>query len=144
MDALNILKADHDKVDELFKQLEGEQSRSQKLALFNRIRDELLTHAHVEETVFYPAFSRYPEFEEPLADAYRDHEAMKALLEEIRSLKDDLRLNAKLTELIQSVRGHAQDEESRFFALVRRTLRRSEREQLGRHLMSARQQQAAA
>jgi len=52
MDALELLKQDHQKVKGLFKETEGAEN-SRKKQLFNQIDTELEIHAHIEETVFY-------------------------------------------------------------------------------------------
>ena len=64
MDALELLKTDHKTVKELFKKAEGSENKKQQLQLFEKIKTELETHTHIEETVFYPAvkkrrFKRY-------------------------------------------------------------------------------------
>lgn len=55
MNAVELLKSDHDKVEELFKQVEATEDENKKHGLFTQIKAELETHTHIEETIFYPA-----------------------------------------------------------------------------------------
>jgi phosphoribosylformylglycinamidine synthase len=48
MDAFNLLKADHRKVEELFEQLESGRGQA-KLRVFEQIKTELDLHAHIED-----------------------------------------------------------------------------------------------
>lgn len=50
MDALELLKTDHKKVNELFKKAEKSENKKEQKQLFDQIKIELETHAHIEET----------------------------------------------------------------------------------------------
>ena len=52
MNALELLKKDHDTVKELFEKAEGNNNEKQQKRLFEQIKTELETHTHIEETVF--------------------------------------------------------------------------------------------
>jgi len=54
MDAFNLLKADHRKVEKLFSELESARGQA-KMRVFEQIKTELELHTHIEETIFYPA-----------------------------------------------------------------------------------------
>jgi hemerythrin superfamily protein len=57
MDALELLKEDHQKVKELFEEVEGTEDQKEKTRIFSEIQTELETHARIEETVFYPSMA---------------------------------------------------------------------------------------
>ena len=48
MNALELLKTDHQKVKELFKKAEGNKNQKQQKQLFEQIQTELETHTHIE------------------------------------------------------------------------------------------------
>jgi hemerythrin superfamily protein len=59
--ALELLKHDHDEVDEMFKQFEQIKDNgddAEKEQLVAQICDALTIHAQIEETIFYPAARR--------------------------------------------------------------------------------------
>ena len=58
MDAISLLKDDHDAVEALLTELAESTSRAVKkrAELLEKIRVELKAHATIEEEIFYPAF----------------------------------------------------------------------------------------
>jgi hemerythrin superfamily protein len=141
MDALELLTADHERISRLLRQLQSERSDDGKRAVLSRLTEELNLHTHIEETVFYPAFGKYPEFIEQLAISRREHEEVKGLLAEANEIsRDSPQLDIKLSELAQKVEAHAQTEESVFFPRIRQVMKRPEREHMGRILAVAREE----
>lgn len=55
LDAIALLKADHRKVEELFKKFEGAKGAIKKQDLVTKICMELTVHCAIEEEIFYPA-----------------------------------------------------------------------------------------
>jgi len=65
MNALDLLKSDHDRIDGLIDRFEDATSPEVQREVFERLRDEIELHAHVVETVFYPHFqSKSDDFHE--------------------------------------------------------------------------------
>ena len=62
MDAIAMLKADHDKVKRLLTELESTTERGVKTReeLFATIKGELTVHEVIEEEIFYPALKAIP------------------------------------------------------------------------------------
>jgi hemerythrin superfamily protein len=54
-DAIAMLKADHQRVKDLFTQYEATSNPATKRTLAEQVFVELETHAQLEENVFYPA-----------------------------------------------------------------------------------------
>jgi hemerythrin superfamily protein len=140
MDALALLKKDHDAVKKLFERFEKSPSK----ALADRIVRELAMHSAVEEQLFYPAVRRAAEQEEleeadeQVLEALEEHHVAKWLLAEIDKMdEDDERFEAKCTVLFESVRHHIKEEEGPLFRFVRRLLPKGERDALGKALQSA-------
>jgi hemerythrin superfamily protein len=132
MDALEILKQDHQKVKELF----HEATRGKDL--FDKIDTELEIHGHIEETVFYPALEQHEELKDMVAEALEEHQEVKMLLEELEELGPKSHdFGAKLQVLMESVEHHVAEEEGEIFPKVREVFDEEELEELGRRLNSA-------
>ena len=145
MDALDLLKADHQRVNSLFEQFQSENGRQQKRALFEAIRNDLEAHTSVEESVFYPAFKNYPDFQNLIAASYEEHDEVKSLLTEIEQLgTGSLELDSRVSILMEKVERHVQKEDTELFPMVRRIMRRAERERLGRHMEAIKQHRQLA
>jgi hemerythrin superfamily protein len=137
MDALEILKQDHAKVKKLFDKTETADDREQK-RIFNQIKTELEIHAQIEENIFYPAMQRHDGLKELVADSLKEHNAMKALLQEMGTLSDREDFEDKLEELIDNVEHHAEDEEEgKMFPKVRELVSVNELQKIGAQLQAA-------
>jgi hemerythrin superfamily protein len=149
MNAIELLKKDHQKVAVLFKQYEsaGEDASSRKEELFRRIKQELDIHARIEEEIFYPAVKQVPveEARELVAEAAEEHNQVKTLLAELDGMgAEDERFDAKMKVLKEDVEHHVEEEENEMFPKVRKGLGSDRLEDLGRQLEYRRQSLAAA
>ncbi len=134
MDAFTLLKADHQKVAELFEQLEAASGKA-KLDVFDQIRTELELHAHIEEKVFYPALEKPSETHELTMEAYEEHEVVKRLLRELsraRSADDEWQAKAKVLQ--ENVEHHVEEEENELFPKASDALGEEAIEELGERL----------
>jgi hypothetical protein len=138
MDALELLHEDHQKVKSLFQQAEeAEGDELQRICA--QIKNELEIHAHIEETIFYPAMEKYDELKDMVAESREEHQEIKDLLQEISS--DDEDLDAKLEELMEVVEHHAEDEEEgEMFPKIRELVAAEELERMGEQLQKTKTQ----
>ena len=112
-DAVALLKADHDKVDELFAQFEKASGDGSKEKIARQICLELSVHAKIEEEIFYPACEGKIE-EDLLKEAYVEHDGAKVLIAEILAGgPDDEYYDAKVTVLQEQIEHHVEEEEKR-------------------------------
>jgi hemerythrin-like domain-containing protein len=144
MNAFELLKADHTKVNEIFEQLEPTTERGVKTReeLFNKLKQELTIHAQIEEKVFYPVLEEAGPTHEIVLEAYEEHNLVKQLLEELDAMpKDSEEWKAKLTVLQENVEHHVEEEEGEMFPKAKRVLTAEQIQQLGDELQAAKQQQ---
>ena len=138
MNALEVLKQDHQKVKGLFQEVKQAIDQAKRKELFNEIDTELEIHAHIEETVFYPAIEEHEEFKDMVAEALEEHQEAKTLLGELEELgADNHDFGSKLQLLIEAVEHHVQEEEGEMFPKIREVFDEDELEQLGQELKSA-------
>jgi len=144
MNALDLLKEDHQRVSALFDQIEQASEMVDRRRVFERVRRELETHAHIEETVFYPFFQNKSEFRDLIEEAYEEHQEVKALLDEIEESADPEDFEDKIDELIDSVQHHVDEEENELFPRIETELDSQELEELGAKLEEAKQEMPEA
>jgi hemerythrin superfamily protein len=138
MDALEVLKRDHQKVSGLFQELRYSSDPGQRKNLFNKIDTELEIHAHIEETVFYPAIEDQEELKEIVAEALQEHEEVKTLLEELEAIgAESHEFGSKIQQLMECVEHHVAEEEGEMFSKIREFFAEDELEELGKDLESA-------
>jgi hypothetical protein len=131
MDPFELLKKDHKKVSELFKQAESATGQA-KLKKFKQIKSELDLHAHIEETILYPALQNARESRDLTLEAYEEHKVIKELLAELngaKSVTDEWK--AKLRVLQENVDHHVKEEENELFDKANDVLTGDEAETLG-------------
>jgi hemerythrin-like domain-containing protein len=137
-DAVALLKADHQAVEQLFKKFEqaGERAFKTKRKLVDQIIAELSVHAFIEEQVLYPAARDEVESaRDDVLEALEEHHVVKWQLQELLDLgPEDERFVAKVTVLTENVRHHVKEEESELFPLLRSKLDRNRLVELGAEL----------
>lgn len=125
MDALEVLKSDHDKARDLFMQFRAavKDDDTTKMAdLTERIFEELETHTAIEERVFYPAIKEAggSELQDLTHESNEEHHVVDVLMKEVRDLEpSDPAYAAKMKVLIENVEHHAGEEEKEMFPKVR-------------------------
>ncbi|MBK8302145.1 MAG: hemerythrin domain-containing protein [Chloracidobacterium sp.] len=120
MNAIELLKADHKVVAELFKKVEAT-TESEHPAIFAKIKAELDVHAHIEEVIFYPKLKAEgnKELIDIVLEGIEEHRQVKMFLKEIAALVDDSeKFEPKLKVLIEDVEHHVKEEENEMFPLV--------------------------
>lgn len=144
MNALDLLKEDHQKVKKLFEQ--AEQDGNQQKNVFNRIKKELETHTYIEETIFYPAMQQHEELKDMVLESIEEHKQVKTLLKEMENLvSDSEKFEPKLKVLMENVEHHAEEEEEqKMFPKVSKLVDKDTLEKLGRELQAAKTKRQAA
>ena len=146
MDAIALLKADHQTVEGLFKQFEQakeDDDEGRKAQLVERISAELEVHAAIEEEIFYPRLKAKAEEDgkELVAEAFEEHHLVKILLGELAGLgPDDEAFDAKASVLMDNVRHHVEEEESELLPQAEQVLGQEELVQLGQRMATRKQQ----
>jgi len=142
MDALELLKQDHQAVKDLFGQLDDAEDTKQRKRLFDQIDTQLNIHAHIEETVFYPEIQKIDQLKDMVEEALEEHQEVKTLLEEIEGLDPEAeQFSASLEELIENVEHHVAEEEDEMFPKVRERCDQATLDRLGDQLESAKGKQ---
>jgi hemerythrin superfamily protein len=120
VDAVSILREDHRRVDELFKQFDKSRGDEQRGGLASRICSELLIHAHVEEEIFYPALREALGDDILMDEADVEHAVAGKLVLEIMHMRPgDKHYCARVKVLGEYVRHHVQEEQNRMFSKAR-------------------------
>jgi len=110
--AIELLKADHRKVEQLFSQFQATKGRQQMKKLVEQIATALTVHAIVEEEIFYRACRQNNVDEDELDEAQVEHDTVKMLVRDLlESASDDDYYQAKVSVLKEYVKHHVGEEE---------------------------------
>lgn len=141
MDPFQLLKKDHEKVSTLFEQIESAAGDA-KLRIFRQLKNELDVHAHVEETIFYPALEREKETREITLEAYEEHRVVKDLLAQLDAATSaNEEWEARLTVLKENVEHHVEEEEGELFDKANDVLTGQQAEELGDQMQAEKNRQ---
>jgi len=134
VDAVSLLETDHDLVQEMFEKVKASPNRDHS-STFKRIKLELDTHAHIEETIFYPHLMKKgdKELKRIVREGVQEHMQAKTLLTSLARMQGKSEnFKAKLKVLIENIEHHVSEEENEMFPLVRKQIPTEQLENLGR------------
>jgi len=149
MDAIAVLKRDHEEVERLFRQFEKltERAHRSKQKIVMKIIRELAIHAAVEEMLFYPAVRTaalkanvrtLKEAADTVLESLEEHHVVKWTLSELEKMSsEDERYDAKFKVLMESVRHHIEEEQDELFPKARRLLGEEMLDELGERIEKA-------
>ncbi|HKO86685.1 MAG TPA: hemerythrin domain-containing protein [Actinomycetota bacterium] len=147
-DAVALIKADHRRVEQLFREFEeaGDRAYKARQQLVERMIRELEVHATIEEETYYPAVEAKAKKDgkELVAEAVEEHHVVKILLGELAGMSaEDEAFDAKVTVLMENVRHHVEEEEEEMLPQSEEVLDKEELTRLGKE-MAARKRQLGA
>jgi len=139
MDAVTLLKDDHDTLKRILEDLDATTERGVKTReeLFIRVRRELEVHEAIEEEIFYPALKEHPKAKELVLEAYEEHNVVDMVMAEIEDTPfDDETWGAKLTVMKENIEHHIEEEEGEMFPQARQVFEHRELVDLGERMMA--------
>jgi iron-sulfur cluster repair protein YtfE (RIC family) len=141
-DALDLLRADHMKVEALAVELRVIKNVKRRKQLLAEIRDKLDRHMRVEEEILYPACARIRPLAALVDHARTDHQIAKNALKDLAVMNPAYgSFSALVTTLIKEFEHHVYEEENRIFPGLRRHLDRKEFRQLSQRIIQAYRQE---
>jgi hemerythrin superfamily protein len=119
--AVQMLKADHRKVDELFERFEATHDSVKKAEIVTEVCRALIVHAEIEEQLFYPESRRVltAEDQKMVDEAFVEHASLKGLILRLDGMRPhDALFDAYVTVLKEYVQHHVKEEEQEYFPKV--------------------------
>ena len=137
IDALELLKSQHQEVEDLMEMLEKSEDPGKKAEMFAELADKLAAHSTIEEKIFYPAV-KAEATQEMLVEAVEEHLSVKRLLADMLELDvEDENFDGKLSVLKEQVHHHAiEEEEGELFPKVRKLMSKDELAAMGNEMMA--------
>jgi hemerythrin superfamily protein len=151
MDAMSLLKEDHEKVKKILGELESTTERGVKTReeLFTKVKQELVVHEAIEEEIFYPALKQHPKTKEIALEGYEEHHVVDTVMAEIEGVAyDDEKWGAKFKVMKENLEHHIEEEEGEMFKQAKQVFDEDELAQLGKAMLARKEelirQQASA
>ncbi len=144
MDAIAMLKTDHDEIKQLLKRLERTTGRDgdakTRERLFATVKGELTVHEIIEEEIFYPELKGHPKAKDLVLEGYQEHHVVDLLMGELESLSvEDETWGAKAQVMQENIEHHIAEEEDEMFKIARQVFEADELDELGDRMEQRRQ-----
>ncbi|MES2296091.1 MAG: hemerythrin domain-containing protein [Pseudomonadota bacterium] len=125
-DVLKLLKADHERIKQLFREFESLKGSNDKDArkaeLSEEICQELNLHAMLEDELFYPAVRSAIDNDELIDEAEVEHAGAKDLISQLEVMyPGDDHFDATVAVLTEEVERHIEREENDIFPAARKS-----------------------
>ena len=136
-DAIELLKAEHETVRTLLKQLTETTERAEKTRseLLEKIAREIKIHARIEEEIFYPAFRNAggKEHDRMFHEAVEEHRTVELLVLPDLEKTDptDPQFSGRAKVLKEMIEHHADEEEDEMFPQAREAMSKEQLGELG-------------
>ncbi len=115
VNALELLKEDHRKVEQLFQSFEEADGRSRQ-GIADEAFKAIEVHAKIEETLVYPAIREATGEEDLVDEANEEHHVVTLLIKELKKMKASAEgYKAKFKVLSELVKHHIEEEEKEMF-----------------------------
>jgi hemerythrin-like domain-containing protein len=144
MDALALLKADHEKAKKLMAELEetterGVKTREQK---WTKLLKDLTIHENIEEEIFYPALAEHPKAKDIVLEAMEEHHLVDDIVEQLKDTPfDDEHWAAKFKVTKENVEHHIEEEETEMFKIARQVFSKEDLDELGSRMDAVKTEQ---
>lgn len=141
MSVIELLTNDHRKVEAYLHQLtkadESFGTDHEMTEIFNRMKEALTLHSHLEEQYFYPELKDADKTKFLIHEAYQDHQLVKQTLFLLSAFApNDKRFQEQLTQLKNLITNHVYEEENEIFPLAQELLDANKLEEIGNKIHS--------
>jgi hypothetical protein len=137
MDAITLLKGDHDKVKGMLNKLDETTERAEvtRTEGLQALKRELTIHETIEEEILYPALKEFSKTRDIAFEAYEEHHVVDTIMAELEQTPvDDETWAAKLTVMKENLEHHIEEEEGEMFKQARQVMDESELVALGERM----------
>jgi hemerythrin-like domain-containing protein len=143
MDALKLLKQDHDEVKKMLSDLESTTERAEKTRTegLATLKQELDVHEAIEEEIFYPALKDHPKTKDLALEGYEEHHVVDMVMGELEGVDvSDETWMAKFTVMKENLEHHIEEEEGEMFPQAEQVFDDAELDELGDRLQARKEE----
>lgn len=140
MNAIELLKADHEKVKQLLTEISETTERAVKKReeLLNKIKMELSIHTTIEEEDFYPAFKEAGAKDElkMYYEALEEHRAVESLVlpDLLNTEPGSVEFSGRIKVMKELLEHHIEEEEKEMFANAAKLMSEEQLQELGKQM----------
>jgi hemerythrin-like domain-containing protein len=134
MNAIELLKDDHDKVKKLLADGEktGESKPDKRRSIFEELKREMMVHEQIEEEIFYKELRAHPKAKDLVLEGIEEHNVVDTIMGQLEVTEPtDEFWGAKFKVMRESIEHHIEDEEGEMFPTAKKVFDATELDDLG-------------
>lgn len=140
VDAISLLREDHQKVKQLFSEIEETEDAKKLKQTFDEIMSELIVHEKIEEEIFYPAVekrAKEKEVQDLVIESYLEHGFVDRIAAEVnKDTPGSETWKPKAKIMKEQLEHHAfEEEEGKLLPKVKEMFSSEELQSLGEEMM---------
>ena len=143
MDALKLLKQDHDEVKKMLSDLESTTERAEKTRTegLATLKSELEVHEAIEDEIFYPALKEHPKTKDIALEGYEEHHVVDMVMGELEGVDvTDETWAAKFAVMKENLEHHIEEEEGEMFPKAEQVFDDAELDELGERMQARKEE----
>ena len=147
MNAIDLLKDDHDKVKKLLADGEktGESSPAKRRSIFEELKREMTVHEQIEEEIFYKELRSHPKAKDLVLEGIEEHNVVDTIMGELEMTEPtDEYWGPKFKVMRENIEHHIKDEEGEMFPTARKVFDKGELDELGKRMGEMKQEATAS
>lgn len=137
MDALTLLRKDHERVKDMLHKLDDTTERAEvtRTEGLEKLKQELTVHEAIEEEILYPALIEFAKTKDITLEAFEEHHVVDVIMAELEQTPvEDKTWAAKLTVMKENLEHHIEEEEDDMFKKARQVMDEADLEELGERM----------
>jgi hemerythrin-like domain-containing protein len=143
VDALRLLKEDHDTVKRMLEEIDSTTERAEKTrkGVFAKLVRDLTVHEAIEEEFLYPALKGFAKTKDIALEAYEEHHVVDEIVGELGSTDvTDEAWTAKFTVMKENLEHHIEEEEDEMFKQARQVMDQAALDELGERMATRKEE----
>lgn len=137
MDAIDIILKDHEHIRDILAKLDKalNDNSQDRQAQFKKLKDFASKHEKMEQDIWYPALEKeHADLKKIIAHLKEEEKEAGDMLKKLDDKKEDKEWISKVRKLVEGIKQHAADEESKLFPKVREMVDKQKLMEIGKKL----------
>lgn len=134
MDAIKFLIKEHNRFKKIFLQITHKKRFSTKLALFEKLCQELIRHEKMEHTLWYPHFKKNKNMKSEIRHLISEEKKSTKGIKIFKKIKTEAEWEEKFYQFKDQIEHHASEEENNLFPHVQKIIDKTTLEKIGKKM----------
>ena len=131
MDAIKFLLKEHNKIRKTFTKIKSKSRETTKHKMFDFLCKDLVRHEKMEQKIWYPYLKKNTPLKNKIKHLLKEEKTAAKVIKEFKKIKNPEKWEKKFLAFKKDVSHHANEEETKLFPKVKKSLENSELKLIG-------------